>query len=144
MGRSKAPEISVHERELYEAEEELKDMELYDDVESQAGATASSSGRSKHMSMELAGSVFLIASDGRVLNLPIPSESPDDPLTWSQSRRKFIISILVLYAGLAMFLIQTPGTLYKAFLAQFSKEVRELIMISMVKSSSASDWSEDD
>lgn len=126
MGGSRTPEIRVHERELYEGEDELKDMELADDVESQCGTTTfTRGGRSKHMSMDLAGSVFLIASDGRVLSLPIPSESPDDPLTWSRSRRMFILAILVFYSAMSMFLIQAPGTLFKAFLADFTKEVRK-------------------
>lgn len=122
----------MHERELYEGEDELKDMELGDDVESRGGTTtttttttsSSRGGRSKHMSMDLAGSVYLIASDGRMLSLPIPSENPDDPLTWSRSRRIFILAILVLYSGVSMFLIQSPGTLFKAFLGDFTKEVR--------------------
>lgn len=138
MKSSRATEISVHEREPYEGDDELKDMELAGDVESQlsqlsqlshGGGGGGGGARSsrKHMSMDLAGSVFLIASDGRVLSLPVPSESPDDPLTWSRSRRVFILAILVLYSAACMFLIQTPGTLFKAFLADFTEVVRTYI-----------------
>lgn len=89
------------------------------------GETTSTGGRSKHMSMDLAGSVFLIASDGRLLSLPIPSESPHDPLNWSRSRRVFIWMLLLFYSTIAMFLIQTPGNLFHAFLADFDGDVRD-------------------
>lgn len=88
-----------------------------------SGETTSTGGRSKHMSMDLAGSVFLIASNGRMLSLPIPSESPYDPLDWTQSRRVFIWTLLLIYSIIAMFLIQTPGNLFQALLAEFDGEV---------------------
>ncbi|KAF1955963.1 MFS general substrate transporter [Byssothecium circinans] len=43
--------------------------------------------RKRPESCNLPGTVFLISSDGRVLNLPIPSESPHDPLIWSWKKR---------------------------------------------------------
>ena len=43
--------------------------------------------QSKHESCDFSGSVYLITSDGRILDLPIPSASPHDPLNWSLKRR---------------------------------------------------------
>lgn len=88
-----------------------------------SGETTSTGGRSKHTSMDLAGSVFLIASNGRLLSLPIPSESSHDPLNWDKSRRVFIWALLLVYSTIPMFLIQTPGNLFQAFLAEFDGEV---------------------
>lgn len=87
------------------------------------GEKSSTGVRSKHTSMDLAGSVFLIASNGRLLSLPIPSESPSDPLNWPRSRRIFIWTLLMTYSTIAMFLVQTPGNLFAALLADFDKEV---------------------
>ncbi|KAF3763350.1 hypothetical protein M406DRAFT_340946 [Cryphonectria parasitica EP155] len=72
--------------------------------------------------MDLAGSVFLIASNGRMLSLPIASESPNDPLSWAKRRRIFIVVILLLHSALSMFLIETPGNLYKAFAKDFDEK----------------------
>lgn len=116
-------EMTVHERALYEGESEDEIGEMVDvDLESQ-GETTSTGGRSKHLSIDLAGSVFMIASDGRILSLPIPSESSSDPLTWTRSRRILIIAILVLYAATALFLIQTPGNLFEALALEYKEKV---------------------
>lgn len=58
------------------------------------------------------GSVYLITSDGRTLSLPIPSQSPCDPLNWSLWRKClalgamsfFTIVGLILAQGTSMFL----------------------------------------
>lgn len=113
--------MSSHERFLYEGEDELESVH-FDDKES-LGETTTTGGRSKHRSMDLSGSVFLIASNGHVLNLPIPSESPDDPLNWANTRRLLIFAILVSYGAVSLFLIQTPGNLYSAFVSDFKEAV---------------------
>lgn len=73
--------------------------------------------------MDIAGSVFLIASDGRLLSLPIPSDSPTDPLNFEKKRRLFIYFTLLIHSAICMFSIQSPGNLYAAFLHTFTKEV---------------------
>lgn len=113
-------EMTARERALYEGENELEDVQL--DKES-LGETTSTGGRSKHQSMDFSGSVFLIASNGHVLSLPIPSESQNDPLNWVKTRRLLIFTILLLYGAVALFAIQTPGVLYTAFVSSFKKEV---------------------
>lgn len=123
-------EMTARERALYEGEDEFNDIDLDKnkdfDAESQ-GETTSTGGRSKHTSMDLAGSVFLIASNGRLLSLPIASESPNDPLSWDRSRRIFIFVILLIYSAIALFLIQTPGLLFKAFALSYDDEVRQAL-----------------
>lgn len=109
-----------------EEEEEAATVDDFDKIRASgySGETNSTGGRSKHQSMDLAGSVFLIASNGRLLSLPIPSASPHDPLNWATSRRVFIWALLLVYSAVPMFLIQTPGNLFEAFLAEFDGEVR--------------------
>lgn len=113
-------EMTPRERVLYEGENEFEDVQL--DKES-LGETTSTGGRSKHQSMDFSGSVFLIASNGHVLSLPIPSESPSDPLNWIKTRRILVFVILLLYSSVALFAVQTPGILYSAFMSSFTKEV---------------------
>ncbi|KAJ4387292.1 hypothetical protein N0V93_007881 [Gnomoniopsis smithogilvyi] len=112
-------EMTASERILYEGENEFDDDQH--DKES-LGETTSTGGRSKHRSMDFSGSVFLIASNGHVLSLPIPSESPKDPLNWVRTRRVLVFVILLLFSSVAMFAVQTPGVMYTAFIASFTHE----------------------
>lgn len=112
------------ERALFDWEstvDSINKESIADQQPSQAETTSST--RSKRESMDIAGSVFLIASDGRLLSLPIPSESPSDPLNFERRRRIFIYVILLLHSATCMFSIQSPGNLYKAFLHTFTKDV---------------------
>lgn len=116
----KVSEMTTRERILYEGENEFDDVHL---DKASMGETTSTGGRSKHQSMDFSGSVFLIASNGHVLSLPIPSESPNDPLNWTKTRRALIGAILLFYGSIALFAVQTPGVLYSAFITSFKKEV---------------------
>lgn len=111
------------------SERVLCDGEEPDDVACEnecLGDTTSTVGRSKYRSMDFSGSVFLISSNGKILKLPIPSESPDDPLSWSKKRRFLIFTVLTAYAILPLALIQAPGNLMKAFLKEFAQAVCSL------------------
>lgn len=114
--------LTASERALYEGEEDdnVYDVELN---QGHQGALSSTGGRSKHPSEDFSGSVFLIGSNGHMLNLPIASESTNDPLSWSNSRRMFVFSILLLFGVIALFLIQTPGCLVGAFMREFDDAV---------------------
>lgn len=124
MGDVQDPAITPRERILFEGEEELDDVEL---SKQSLGETTPTGGRSKHQSMDFSGSVFLIASNGHILSLPIPSESPRDPLNWVKARRNLILAILLLYGAVAIFLVQTPGILYTAFMSEFKEEVSNFL-----------------
>ncbi|KAJ4419494.1 hypothetical protein N0V82_004939 [Gnomoniopsis sp. IMI 355080] len=125
-------EMTAAERALYEGENEHEDVQL--DKES-LGETTSTGGRSKHQSMDFSGSVFLIASNGHVLSLPIPSESPNDPLNWVKTRRILIFTILLLQGSVAMFTIQTPGILYAAFMSNFTEKDMEPFTVNTLAAS---------
>lgn len=116
--------MTVSERILYDGDTELEDVQLDQDS---LGETTSTGGRSKHQSMDFSGSVFLIASNGHVLSLPIPSESPDDPLNWVKTRRALVFVILLLYGSVALFTVQAPGVLYTSLIQEFSTAVCHLM-----------------
>lgn len=121
---AKEVEMTDTERALFDCEstvDSINKESIADHQPSQAETTSST--RSKRESMDIAGSVFLIASDGRLLSLPIPSESPSDPLNFERRRRLFIYAILLIHSATCMFSIQSPGNLYEAFLHTFTKEV---------------------
>lgn len=120
---AKEVEMTNTERALFDWESTVDSInkESIADLPSQAETTSST--RSKRESMDIAGSVFLIASDGRLLSLPIPSESPSDPLNFERRRRLFIYATLLIHSAICMFSIQSPGNLYKAFLHTFTEEV---------------------
>ncbi|KAH6661198.1 major facilitator superfamily domain-containing protein [Truncatella angustata] len=77
---------------------------------------------SKHASLDVPGSVFMISSAGNVLRLPIPSKSPRDPLAWSWARRIAAFCSLEFYSVVASFLVNIPGTLMPAFQSEFGTE----------------------
>lgn len=114
------------ERALFDWESTVDSINKEPIADQPSQAETTSSTRSKRASMDIAGSVFLIASDGRLLSLPIPSESPSDPLNFERRRRIFIYATLLLHSATCMFSIQSPGNLYKAFLHTFTKEVCEI------------------
>lgn len=86
-------------------------------------STTATTKASKHQSIDMAGSVFLISSAGNVLRLPIPSNSPYDPLAWSWPRRIIAFCCLQLFSVVASFEVNIPGTLMPAFHAEFAKDV---------------------
>jgi hypothetical protein len=57
------------------------------------------------------GSVYLITSDGKLLNLPIPSRSPKDPLNWSLLRRTLALTSMSLFSIVGLVQVQGTGML---------------------------------
>ena len=56
-------------------------------------------------------SVFLITSDGKTLQLPIPSSSPKDPLNWHPAKRRIVLGNVFFFAMLAVVQLQSLGVL---------------------------------
>jgi hypothetical protein len=65
---------------------------------------------SQHMTATQ-GSVYLITSDGKLLNLPIPSRSPKDPLNWSLLRRTLALTSMSLFTIVGLVQVQGTGML---------------------------------
>jgi hypothetical protein len=83
----------------------------------------SDSRSSQRDSLHTAGSVFLVSATGKVLKLPIPSNSPLDPLTWNISKRLLAFTALELYASIAHFQVIIAGILLKPVQFEFGRGV---------------------
>jgi hypothetical protein len=68
-------------------------------------------------------SVYLITSDGRTLELPIPSRSPNDPLRWSLLKRATVMSVVSLFTVVGLILVQGTSLLLFALENEYSPEV---------------------
>ncbi|PSN74375.1 MFS general substrate transporter [Corynespora cassiicola Philippines] len=83
--------------------------------------TSSSLSRSqKHESFDLSGSVFLITTNGQTLSLPIPSDSPADPLNWSRRKTGLAMFAVGLYSYAALIPAQAASLLYSGLRKDFS------------------------
>ncbi|KAH6695756.1 major facilitator superfamily domain-containing protein [Plectosphaerella plurivora] len=72
---------------------------------------------------DIPGSVFLISSAGDVLKLPIPSESPVDPLNWSWPRRIGALLTIILTSSITLFEVKMSALLMVPFQLDFASEV---------------------
>lgn len=81
------------------------------------------SASSRRDSSNFPGSVFLIAGDGRILQLPMPSNSPRDPLSWSPATRFTTIGVLVFFSFVAMLNVQAASLIYGPLSKEFDDEV---------------------
>ncbi|ORY58860.1 major facilitator superfamily transporter [Pseudomassariella vexata] len=84
--------------------------------------------------MDLSGSVFLISSDGQMLSLPIPSDSPNDPLGWSSRKRMLAFASVMLYDVVGVAAIQAPTFMYGAFDHDAALAERSLFRIEVLVS----------
>lgn len=75
-------------------------------------------------SRDLSGSVYLITSNGRILNLPIPTRSPRDPLNWSTRKRLLAFTTILFFAITGLLLVQAPSLMFNGLGKEFSAEVR--------------------
>ncbi|KAK0104784.1 hypothetical protein ONS95_005053 [Cadophora gregata] len=63
---------------------------------------------------QLTGSVFLISSKGKTLNLPIPAKSPHDPLNWTARKRLVSFLVLLVFATVPLLTILGPSVMFEA------------------------------
>ncbi|PQE28797.1 major facilitator superfamily transporter protein [Rutstroemia sp. NJR-2017a WRK4] len=70
------------------------------------------------------GSVYLITSDGRTLQLPVPSESPNDPLNWSSYRLFLALFSMSLFSIIGLVQVQGTSLLLGALENEYTPEVR--------------------
>jgi hypothetical protein len=77
----------------------------------------------KRESYNLSGSIFLVTSSGRVLNLPVPSESPADPLNWGRWKTVGAITAVAWYSIVSLTVVQAASMLYHGIMADFGGEV---------------------
>ncbi|ORY14654.1 major facilitator superfamily domain-containing protein [Clohesyomyces aquaticus] len=72
--------------------------------------------------MLLSGSVFLITSDGKTLSLPVPSESPHDPLNWTVKKRVLPLIPVVIFSVTCLNVTQGSGLVVKGLIRDFRHE----------------------
>lgn len=89
--------------------------------------------QSKHDSSLLPGSVFIIASDGSVLNLPIPSTLPNDPLNWSFKKRALALTAVGIFSSVGAALSQGASLLMNGLSEEFGPAEVMLILCSIGK-----------
>ncbi|KAH7110224.1 major facilitator superfamily domain-containing protein [Dactylonectria estremocensis] len=97
-------------------------------------SSLSSSAPHKPTPVDISGSVFFISSSGRVLQLPIPSNSPRDPLTWSWKKRLGAFMAIQFYSVVASFELTTPGVLDHAMELEFNPETIKPFSIASLSS----------
>ena len=68
-------------------------------------------------------SVFLITSDGQTLRLPIPSQSPYDPLRWSLLKRSTVMGVISVFTVVGLVLVQGTSLLLSTLEMEYTEEV---------------------
>lgn len=86
-------------------------------------STTSSRASQRPVSADLAGSIYLITSDGKTLKLPMPSNSPYDPLKWSPRKRIVALCVIALYSVVSMMETQAASLMYRSLAAEFNAGV---------------------
>ncbi|KAH7144123.1 major facilitator superfamily domain-containing protein [Dactylonectria estremocensis] len=84
--------------------------------------------------VDISGSVYFISSSGRVLQLPIPSNSARDPLRWSWKKRWGAFLALQFYSVVSSFGLTTPGFLAQAMDYEFDPETIKPFSVSSLSS----------
>ncbi|KAF9695391.1 hypothetical protein EKO04_006691 [Ascochyta lentis] len=75
--------------------------------------------RHKHESYNLSGSIFLVTSSGTTLNLPVPSESPADPLNWGRWKTAGAVAAVAWHSTVSLTVVQAASMVYHGVLADF-------------------------
>ncbi|KAH9225960.1 hypothetical protein K456DRAFT_1934377 [Colletotrichum gloeosporioides 23] len=83
-------------------------------------STTSSRASQRPVSADLAGSIYLITSDGKTLKLPMPSNSPYDPLNWSPRKRIVALCVIALYSVVSMMETQAASLMYRSLATEFN------------------------
>lgn len=79
-------------------------------------------------------SVYLITSDGRTLELPIPSRSPNDPLRWSLLKRITVMGVISLFTIVGLILVQGTSLLLLALENEYSPESIKPLRLDLLSS----------
>jgi hypothetical protein len=79
--------------------------------------------RRNRESYMLSGSIFLITSSGKTLNLPVPSSSPADPLNWSMWKTTGAVAAIALYSVVSLTAVQAASLMYHGIMTEFGKQV---------------------
>lgn len=84
---------------------------------------ASRPGNSEIKPADLTGSVFLISSEGKILNLPIPARSPHDPLNWPAKKRVVSFVVLMVFSTVPLVTVLGPSIMFEVLAREFGPNV---------------------
>jgi hypothetical protein len=80
--------------------------------------------RPRPESYNFTGSTFLITSTGQTLKLPVPSQSPSDPLNWSWWKTSGAMFALALFSVVCLTAAQAASVVLEGIQAEFADQVR--------------------
>ncbi|EKD20957.1 uncharacterized protein L3040_004576 [Drepanopeziza brunnea f. sp. 'multigermtubi'] len=69
------------------------------------------------------GSVFLITSTGDTIGLPIPSKSPNDPLTWCSLKLFLVFVSMSVFTTVGLILVQGTSLLLETLGNEYNEEI---------------------
>jgi hypothetical protein len=70
------------------------------------------------------GTVRLIDDAGRIRKIPVPSNDPTDPLTWSSWRRSLILASLCLFGTAGFGVVQSTPLFFGAIIGEYEQDTR--------------------
>lgn len=79
--------------------------------------------RLKRESFNLSGSTYLITNTGKTIKLPVPSNSPADPLNWSQCKSVGAVFAIVLFSIVCLTAAQGAAVMLQGIQQDFQHEV---------------------
>lgn len=92
-------------------------FEKSDVVAHEHGSTHAVPGTSsKHVD----GDIQLLDSNNKVQNIPIPTDSPRDPLNWSKTRKFLVISSCCWFSIMSLALVGNAGPLIPYWIAAYA------------------------
>ncbi|KAF2827697.1 MFS general substrate transporter [Ophiobolus disseminans] len=96
-------------------------IDAHDDMSFSSNNRCSSAAalRQKRESYNLSGSVFLIAASGATLKLPIPSNSPADPLGWGRWKRVGAFLAVYWYSIVSLTAAQAASMMFAGISLEF-------------------------
>lgn len=100
-----------------------EDCELFAHSTSRLSGRSAETTRRKHESYNLSGSVFLVTASGTTLNLPVPSESPLDPLNWNRWKRAGAITAVAWHSIVSLTVVQAASVVYHGISVEFDGQV---------------------
>ncbi|KAJ8115240.1 hypothetical protein OPT61_g3067 [Boeremia exigua] len=78
--------------------------------------------RRKHESYNLSGSIFLVTSSGKTLSLPVPSESPADPLNWSRWKTAGAMIAVAWFSSVSLTVVQAASMVFHGIILEFGDQ----------------------
>jgi hypothetical protein len=88
-----------------------------------ADASSASFVLPRPQSGDLSGSVYLVAANGSMLSLPMPSNSPRDPLNWSFDKRLRAFASIIFFTVIALAEVEGPSLMLAGLSQEYASEV---------------------